>query len=116
MGDIVDSGIGLSYRPASLTSPGLKVHKQVMIKMNLKDYSTVLLKVRILLQFLQLDYPEPMTLLSVHIFSEILYGKNETGKIYSHTFFFPGKKYCYGSSEGEYCHCDYCKVKANQME
>ena len=22
----------------------------------------------------------------------------------------PGKKYCYGSMEGEYCHCDYCKV------
>jgi len=24
--------------------------------------------------------------------------------------YFSGKKYCYGSSEGEYCHCDYCKV------
>ena len=23
----------------------------------------------------------------------------------------PGKKYCYGSMEGEYCHCDYCKCK-----
>ena len=22
-----------------------------------------------------------------------------------------GKNYCYGSSEGEYCHCDYCKCK-----
>ena len=22
-----------------------------------------------------------------------------------------GKKYCYGSMEGEYCHCDYCKCK-----
>ncbi len=22
-----------------------------------------------------------------------------------------GKKYCYGSTEGEYCHCDYCKCK-----
>jgi hypothetical protein len=28
-----------------------------------------------------------LALLSVHIFSEILYGKNETGKIYIHTFF-----------------------------
>ena len=25
--------------------------------------------------------------------------------------FFSGKKYCYGSMEGEYCHCDYCKCK-----
>lgn len=23
----------------------------------------------------------------------------------------PGKKYCYGSTQGEYCHCDYCKCK-----
>ena len=22
-----------------------------------------------------------------------------------------GRKYCYGDSEGEYCHCDYCKCK-----
>ena len=22
-----------------------------------------------------------------------------------------GKKYCYGSTQGEYCHCDYCKCK-----
>ena len=22
-----------------------------------------------------------------------------------------GKKYCYGSMEGQYCHCDYCKCK-----
>ena len=22
-----------------------------------------------------------------------------------------GKKYCYGSMEGEHCHCDYCKCK-----
>ena len=22
-----------------------------------------------------------------------------------------GKKYCYGSTKGEYCHCDYCKCK-----
>ncbi len=21
----------------------------------------------------------------------------------------PGKKYCFGSSEGQYCHCDFCK-------
>ena len=21
-----------------------------------------------------------------------------------------GKKYCYGSTEGEYCHCDFCKM------
>ena len=26
-------------------------------------------------------------------------------------FFFPGKKYCYGKMEGQYCHCDYCKCK-----
>ena len=26
-------------------------------------------------------------------------------------YFRYGKKYCYGSSEGEYCHCDYCKCK-----
>ena len=24
---------------------------------------------------------------------------------------FSGKKYCYGSMEGQYCHCDYCKCK-----
>ena len=24
---------------------------------------------------------------------------------------FTGKKYCYGSMQGEYCHCDYCKCK-----
>ena len=24
---------------------------------------------------------------------------------------FAGKKYCYGSTQGEYCHCDYCKCK-----
>ena len=24
---------------------------------------------------------------------------------------FPGKSYCYGGTEGEYCHCDYCKCK-----
>ena len=24
---------------------------------------------------------------------------------------FLGKKYCYGSTQGEYCHCDYCKCK-----
>ncbi len=24
---------------------------------------------------------------------------------------FPGKKFCYGSTEGQYCHCDYCKCK-----
>ena len=29
-------------------------------------------------------------------------------KIY---FLFLGKKYCYGSTQGEYCHCDYCKCK-----
>ena len=23
-----------------------------------------------------------------------------------------GKKYCYGSTEGEYCHCDFCKVSS----
>ena len=22
-----------------------------------------------------------------------------------------GKSYCYGGTEGEYCHCDYCKCK-----
>ena len=22
-----------------------------------------------------------------------------------------GKRYCYGSMEGEYCHCDYCRCK-----
>ena len=22
-----------------------------------------------------------------------------------------GKKFCYGSTEGQYCHCDYCKCK-----
>ncbi len=26
-------------------------------------------------------------------------------------FSFIGKKFCYGSMEGEYCHCDYCKCK-----
>ena len=26
-------------------------------------------------------------------------------------YIFPGKKYCYGSTKGEYCHCDYCKCK-----
>ena len=26
-------------------------------------------------------------------------------------FFALGKKYCYGSTQGEYCHCDYCKCK-----
>ena len=25
--------------------------------------------------------------------------------------FSSGKKYCYGSMEGQYCHCDYCKCK-----
>ncbi len=24
---------------------------------------------------------------------------------------FAGKKFCYGSTEGQYCHCDYCKCK-----
>ena len=27
-----------------------------------------------------------------------------------------GKKYCYGSMEGEYCHCDYCKVGVRQLK
>ena len=31
-------------------------------------------------------------------------------KMSSHRVMSPGKKYCYGSMEGEYCHCDYCKV------
>ena len=26
-------------------------------------------------------------------------------------YFFAGKKFCYGSTEGQYCHCDYCKCK-----
>ena len=26
-------------------------------------------------------------------------------------FFALGKKYCYGSTQGEYCDCDYCKCK-----
>ena len=26
-----------------------------------------------------------------------------------------GKSYCYGSSEGEHCHCDYCKCKLNNQ-
>ena len=26
-------------------------------------------------------------------------------------YFRKGRKYCYGDSEGEYCHCDYCKCK-----
>ena len=29
----------------------------------------------------------------------------------SFQFFALGKKYCYGSTQGEYCHCDYCKCK-----
>ena len=29
----------------------------------------------------------------------------------SNSFDFPGKSYCYGGTEGEYCHCDYCKCK-----
>ena len=30
------------------------------------------------------------------------------GLAFHHGF---GKKYCYGSMEGEYCHCDYCRCK-----
>ena len=31
-------------------------------------------------------------------------------KVFETLKLFSGKKYCYGGMEGEYCHCDYCKV------
>ena len=31
--------------------------------------------------------------------------------IYNASIHFLGKKYCYGSTQGEFCHCDYCKCK-----
>ena len=40
------------------------------------------------------------------------FGKFETFlEILKNLLYFPGKKYCYGSMEGEYCHCDYCRCK-----
>ena len=51
-----------------------------------------------------------MVSLTLNAIYSILFEPASKISIYNLTFLSQGKKYCYGGMEGEYCHCDYCKV------
>ena len=55
--------------------------------------------------FLGKNYSNPFNWLIFKYYSEF-----ETCSPKNTVTLFQGKKYCYGGMEGEYCHCDYCKV------